>query len=64
MNEFQDRVYSLARNVWDDDEDTNAFMNQSHPLLDGETPLALAATEEGAERVEHILQNLRWGLPV
>lgn len=63
MNEYQARVYSLAQKVWDSDEDAHAFMNQPHSLLDGAVPLALAGTEEGAARVERILQNLRWGMP-
>ncbi|MBX9848606.1 MAG: MbcA/ParS/Xre antitoxin family protein [Rhodocyclaceae bacterium] len=63
MNEYQACTYSLAKEVWDSDEDAHTFMNQPHSLLDGAIPLALAATEEGAARVERVLRNLRWGMP-
>jgi putative toxin-antitoxin system antitoxin component (TIGR02293 family) len=58
------RVMALAEHVWANEEDARAFMQEPHPLLDGETPLAMASTELGARRVELLLSKLEYGLPV
>ncbi len=39
-------------------------MNQPHPELGMETPLAAASTELGARFVEDLLDKLLYGLPV
>lgn len=64
MNVHQARIYALAKEVWDSDEDARFFMSLPHPLLNGAIPLAVAASEDGAIRVERVLQQLRWGFPV
>lgn len=63
MNEHQTRIYALARNVWQSDMDADQFMAKPHALLAGISPYECAATEDGAAKVEGILQNLVWGLP-
>jgi uncharacterized protein (DUF2384 family) len=63
MNEYQEKAYALARQVWDSAEDADAFMKAPHPLLSSRAPVEIAATEEGARQVEGILWKIYWGLP-
>ena len=58
------RALAAAEYVWDDREDARAWMGKPHPELDGQTPVAVARTELGARRVEHLLARLFFGLPV
>ena len=64
MNRYQTHVTKVAKDVWCSDEDADRFMHHPHPLLERRTPFDIAETEEGAKRVETILQKIRWGLPV
>lgn len=58
------RLMALAEQVWENELDARAFMNEPHALLGGRSPLELAATELGARRVEALLMKLEYGLPV
>lgn len=58
------RVVALAESLWRDETEARAFLNRSHPLLDGETPLNVARTELGARRVERLLHDIAHGLPL
>jgi putative toxin-antitoxin system antitoxin component (TIGR02293 family) len=58
------RLMALAEDVWENTIDARAFMNESHPMLEGRSPLEMAATELGARRVERLLMHLEYGLPV
>lgn len=53
----------LAKNVWDDATYASAWMSTSHGELDGKTPIEMAMTDAGAERVEAILWRLIHGMP-
>jgi putative toxin-antitoxin system antitoxin component (TIGR02293 family) len=57
------RIFATTAYVWDSDDDARAFLNTSHPLLDGRTPLDVAMSELGARRVEELLWKLFYGLP-
>lgn len=57
------RVYATALDVWDDEDDTRAFLFTPHPMLNQRRPIDAAMTELGARQVEDILWNLRYGLP-
>jgi putative toxin-antitoxin system antitoxin component (TIGR02293 family) len=57
------RLMALAEQVWENTIDARAFMNESHPMLEGRSPLEMAATELGARRVERLLMQLEYGLP-
>jgi putative toxin-antitoxin system antitoxin component (TIGR02293 family) len=63
MNEYQEHVYAVARQVWDSTADADTFMAAPHALLGGKIPLEVAVTEVGAQQVEEILWKLYWGLP-
>lgn len=63
MNEYQEHVYTVARQVWDSTADADAFMAAPHALLGGKTPIEVANTAEGARQVEEILWSIYWGLP-
>ncbi len=58
------RTVAAAEYTWDDAEQARTWMNQPHPELAGETPLAAAVTELGARQVEDLLDKLFYGLPV
>jgi len=58
------QVWSCALDVWRDKDDARAFLNRSHALLDGRTPMSAAlGTEAGARMVEDILGRLKHGTP-
>jgi putative toxin-antitoxin system antitoxin component (TIGR02293 family) len=58
------RIVATADYVWDSEPDAREFLNTSHPLLDGRTPLDVSMTELGARRVEELLWKLFYGIPV
>jgi putative toxin-antitoxin system antitoxin component (TIGR02293 family) len=58
------RVLAAAEYVWDDREQAREWMNKPHPELGGRAPLEAARTELGARRVEGLLDQLFFGLPV
>src|SRR5438128_643309 len=58
------RIVALAEALWDSQDESRAFLNRPHPLLDGNTPLKVARTELGARRVERLLHDVEHGLPL
>lgn len=58
------RLMALAEEVWENEEDARAFMREPHSMLDGRSPIGMAATELGARRVELLLAKLEYSLPV
>jgi putative toxin-antitoxin system antitoxin component (TIGR02293 family) len=58
------RLTALAEHVLESREDAQRFLTAPHPLLDGEAPIDLAATDLGARRVEDVLWRLEYSLPV
>ncbi|MDA3921925.1 MAG: DUF2384 domain-containing protein [Salinisphaera sp.] len=56
------RVWTLAINVYGEEDNALAFLTRPHMLLDGRQPLAVAiATDVGTEAVEDILDQLKHG---
>jgi putative toxin-antitoxin system antitoxin component (TIGR02293 family) len=58
------RVVALSESIWNDDDETRAFLNRPHPLLDDRPPIEVASTELGARRVEQLLHSVEQGLPL
>jgi putative toxin-antitoxin system antitoxin component (TIGR02293 family) len=58
------RVIALVEEMAGDEDAAREFLNRRHPLLDHETPLAVAHTELGARRVENLLYSIEHGLPL
>jgi putative toxin-antitoxin system antitoxin component (TIGR02293 family) len=58
------RLTALAEQVWESPEDAREFLTSPHPMLEGQAPLDLAATDLGARRVEALLWKLEYSLPV
>lgn len=58
------RVVALAEHVWEDRAKAQAFLARPHALLEERAPLDVAGTELGARRVERLLQQLEYSLPV
>jgi putative toxin-antitoxin system antitoxin component (TIGR02293 family) len=57
------RIVATAQFVFDGDEIARRFLNVSHPLLGGETPLELSYSELGAREVEELLWRIFYGVP-
>ncbi|MEC5216965.1 putative toxin-antitoxin system antitoxin component (TIGR02293 family) [Actimicrobium sp. GrIS 1.19] len=58
------RVFATAQYVWDDEALAREFLHAAHPLLESRTPLDVSMSELGARRVEALLWQLFYGLPV
>lgn len=58
------RVVALAGYVWEDRSKAQAFLARPHALLEDRAPLEVAQTELGARRVERLLHELEYSLPV
>ena len=58
------RVVALAEYVWEDRSKAQAFLARPHALLEERAPLDVAQTELGARRVERLLHELEYSLPV
>ena len=58
------RVMALAEQVWESRDDAREFLAHPHPMLEERSPMEMAETELGARRVERLLMNLEYGLPV
>ena len=56
------RVFATADYVWNSEADARAFLSNSHPMLQGRTPLDVSMTELGARRVEELLWKLYYGI--
>ena len=50
-----------ARETFSSEEEAFAWLNRSHPMLDGDTPLAAAKTSYGTQRVKDILLAIQYG---
>jgi putative toxin-antitoxin system antitoxin component (TIGR02293 family) len=55
------RVAAHAARVFDDPELRRAWLRTGNPALGGERPIAMAATDAGARRVETVLNRIAWG---
>lgn len=56
------RVWTLAREVWGNDQDARAFLFNPHMMLEGRPPVDVAlATETGTSLVEGLLGRLHYG---
>ena len=55
------RVAAHAARVFDDPELCSAWLRTGNPALGGERPIAMAATDAGARRVETVLNRIAWG---
>ncbi|MFC7462295.1 antitoxin Xre/MbcA/ParS toxin-binding domain-containing protein [Hydrogenophaga defluvii] len=52
---------SLAEDTFETPEDAAQWLRSAHPMLNGQTPLELAKSGYGAERVKEILIALKYG---
>lgn len=58
------RIVALAEELWENIDQTRAFLNRPHPLLENQPPLVVARTELGARRVERLIHDIDHGLPL
>lgn len=57
----QRAAFTLARTVFASDDLALAWMNKSHELLQGRSPLGEAKSTAGATRVQEILLAIKYG---
>jgi putative toxin-antitoxin system antitoxin component (TIGR02293 family) len=56
------RVWSLALDVWKDEEEARDFLFRGHPMIEDKRPIDVAIQNEfGAEMVVDILGGLKYG---
>ena len=58
------RIVALAGQALGDVSEAQVWLNAPHPLLGGNRPIDVAATDLGARQVERILHNVEHDLPV
>jgi len=51
----------MSTDTFETEEEASAWLRRPHPMLDGDSPLELAKTSYGAQRVKDILIALRYG---
>ena len=56
------RIFATALFVWGSNEEARLFLNSSHTMLNGKTPLDVSLSEIGARRVEELLWRLFYGI--
>lgn len=58
---LQQRLKHMAEDTFETKEEATQWLQRAHPQLEGESPLEMAQTEAGAERVRDILIAIRYG---
>lgn len=51
----------MATDTFETEDEASAWLRRPHPMLDGDSPLALAKTSYGAQRAKDILIAIRYG---
>ncbi len=51
----------MAADTFETEDEASAWLRRAHPMLDGDSPLELAKTSFGAQRVKDILIAIRYG---
>lgn len=51
----------MAADTFETEDEASTWLRQPHPMLDGDSPLELAKTSYGAQRVKDILIAVRYG---
>lgn len=51
----------MAADTFETEDEASAWLRQPHPMLDGDSPLELAKTSYGTQRVKDILMAIRYG---
>ena len=51
----------MAADTFETEDEASAWLRRPHPMLDGDSPLELAKTSFGAQRVKDILIAIRYG---
>lgn len=55
------RIQALAEDVFGDIENAGRWLREPLGILDGHSPLDVAATEAGARLIEELLAKIDWG---
>jgi putative toxin-antitoxin system antitoxin component (TIGR02293 family) len=57
------RILELSMYVWNSEVDARTFLDTPHSMLNGRSPIDVAATEAGARFVEELLLKIYFGIP-
>ena len=57
-----ENILIKAKEVFDNDSDTQKWLNTTIPSLNGNTPLEYSKTEFGARAVEELIGRLKYGV--
>jgi putative toxin-antitoxin system antitoxin component (TIGR02293 family) len=57
------RLFAMAMEAFEDEDQVSRFMMSPHPELSGETPFEVALTEIGGRQVEEVIERGMHGLP-
>jgi len=55
-------IVAIAEETFGDSDKAHIWLNRATPLFDGETPLSMADTDQGARAVETLLGRIAHGL--
>lgn len=58
------KTLAMATAIWGNERLARRWLTQSHPLLQGASPMSLLETEPGTRQVEILLSALDNGFPV
>jgi putative toxin-antitoxin system antitoxin component (TIGR02293 family) len=56
------RVFAMATEVLDGEEEARRWLNENIPALGGKRPLDLLDTDLGAQQVTNLLGGIKWGM--
>ena len=57
------RLFAMAMEAFQNEDQVSRFMTSPHPELGGETPFEVALTEIGGRQVEEVIERGMHGLP-
>lgn len=60
-SELPSELYELAIEVFATEAEALEWLQRPHPILDGSTPLEIALTPTGAQRVKGVLAAIKYG---
>ena len=52
---------AYAADVFDSEDDAEAWLHEPNPALDAKAPIDLLVTDDGARRVEIVLRRIDYG---
>jgi uncharacterized protein (DUF2384 family) len=54
-------LHAMARDTFATQADADGWLREKHPMLEDLSPLEVAQTQAGAQRVAEMLTAIKWG---